>query len=146
MKKQERESNKFAPLVFGSKKFTTGQLSLTMYVKEFLAMHLAFDEFGHIFWGTKKPIKVFTDSKTLTGFFQTKHLPQSVWKFCDQTLQFNLVVAHVPGVENPAAENLSSLEIRIEDRIDLKSADSIPVFQVETEIASKTPKQKEETA
>ena len=47
------ETSKFTPLAFGSKRFTTGQMSLTMYAKELLAMHLAFDEFGHILWGAK---------------------------------------------------------------------------------------------
>ena len=44
-------------------------MSLTLYAKKFLAMHLAYDEFRHILRETKKPIKVFTDRKALTGFF-----------------------------------------------------------------------------
>ena len=46
--KKTGETNKFASVVFGSKRFTTRQRSLTMYAKNFLAMHLAFDKFGHI--------------------------------------------------------------------------------------------------
>ena len=38
----------YAPVAFGSQRFTEGQMSLTMYAKEFLAMHFAFDEFAHI--------------------------------------------------------------------------------------------------
>ena len=38
----------YAPVAFGSKKFQGSQMSLTMYAKEFLAMHFAFDKFGHI--------------------------------------------------------------------------------------------------
>ena len=38
----------YAPIGFGSKRYTPGQRSLSMYAKEFLAMHYAFDEFGHI--------------------------------------------------------------------------------------------------
>ena len=59
----------YAPVAFGSKKFQGGQISLTMYAKEFLAMHFAFDEFGHILWGAKKPIIVMTDNNDLTRFF-----------------------------------------------------------------------------
>ena len=52
-------------------------------------MHFAFDEFGHILWGAKKPIIVMTDIKALPRFFQAKHIPLSFWNcFCDQTLQF----------------------------------------------------------
>ena len=42
-------------VAFGSKKFQGVQMSLTMYAKEFLAMHFAFDEFGQFLWVTKKP-------------------------------------------------------------------------------------------
>ena len=107
-------------------------------------MHFAFDEFGHILWGAKKPIIVMTDNKALTRFFQAKHIPPSLWNFCDQTLQFNFILAHVPGVENSAADYLSRLEIRPEERVHLKLTDSIPVHHIEIEIASKTPKQEED--
>ena len=110
----------------------------------FLAMHFAFDEFGHILWGAKKPIIVMTDNKALTRFFQAKHIPPSLWNFCDQTLQFNFLLAHVPGVENPAADYLSRLEIRPEDRVHLKLTDTIPIHRIEIDIASRTPKQEED--
>ena len=83
----------YAPVAIGSKKFQGGQMSLTMYAKEFLAMHFAFDEFGHILWGAKKPIIVMTDNKALTRFFQAKHIPPSLWNFCDQTLQFSFFIS-----------------------------------------------------
>ena len=142
---QSGSFKKYAPVAFGSKKFQGVQMSLTMYVKEFLAMHFAFDEFGHILWGAKKPIVVMTDNKALTRFFQAaKHIPPSLWDICDQTLQFNFVLAHVPGVENLAADFLSRLEIRPEERVHLKLTDSIPVHHIEIDIASKTPKQEED--
>ena len=68
----------YGPIAFGSKKFQGSQMSLTMYVKEFLAMHFAFDEFGHILWVAKKPIIVMTDNKALTRFFQAKPIPPSL--------------------------------------------------------------------
>ena len=139
---QSGSLKKYAPVAFGSKKFQGGQMSLTMYAKEFLAMHFAFDEFGHILWGAKKSIIVMIDNKALTRFFQAKHIPPSLWKFCDQTLQFNFILAQ--GVENPAADYLSRLEIRPEERVHLKLTDSIPVHHIEIGIASKTPKQEED--
>ena len=141
---QSGSLKKYAPVAFGSKKFQGGQMSLTMYAKEFLAMHFAFDEFGHILWDAKEPIIVMTDNEALTRFFQAKHIPPSLWNFCDQTLQFNFILAHVPGVENPAADYLSRLEIRPEERVHLKLPDSIPVHHIEIEIASRTPKQEED--
>ena len=134
----------YAPVSFGSQRFTEGQMSLTMYAKEFLAMHFAFDEFAHILWGVKKPTIVMTDNKALTRFFQSKRIPPKLWNYCDQTLQFEFVLAHVPGTENPAADYLSRLDIRPEERIHLKLNDEIPVFHVEIDLASRTPKQDEE--
>ena len=99
----------YAPVAFGSKTFQGRQMSLTMYAKNFLAIHFAFDELGHILWGAKKPITVMTDNKALTRFFQAKQILPSLWIFCDQTLQFTFSLAHVPGVENPAADFLSRL-------------------------------------
>ena len=131
----------YAPVVFGSQRFTEGQMSLTMYAKEFLAMHFAFDEFAHILWGVKKPTIVMTDNKALTRFFQSKRIPPKLWNHCDQALQFDFVLAHVPGVENPAADYLSRLDINPEDRIHLKLNDQIPVYYIEIDLAAKTPKQ-----
>ena len=85
-----------------------------------------------------------TDNKASTRFFQAKHIPPSLWNFCDQTLQFNFLLPHVPGVENPAADYLSRLEIRPEDRVHLKLTDTIPIHRIEIDIASRTPKQKED--
>ena len=59
-------------------------------------------------------------------------------------LQFNFILAHVPGVENPAADYLSRLDIKPQDRIHLKLHDTIPVQHIEVDLASQTPKQDEE--
>ena len=63
-------SKAYAPVAFGSRRFTTGQMFLTMYAKDFLAMHSAFDEFGHVSWGVTKPIKAMTDNKASNRFFK----------------------------------------------------------------------------
>ena len=97
----------YAPVAFGSQRFTEGQMSLTMYAKEFLAMHFAFDEFAHILWGVKKPTIVMTGNKAPTRFFQSKRISPKLWNYSDQALQFDFVQAHVPGVENTAADYLS---------------------------------------
>ena len=85
-----------------------------------------------------------TDNKALTRFFQSKRIPLKLWNYCDQTLQFEFFLAYVPGTENPAADYLSRLDIQPEERIHLKLHDEIPVFHVEIDLASKTPKQDEE--
>ena len=59
-------------------------------------------------------------------------------------MQFSFPLVYVAGVENPAADHLSHIGIRPENRIHLKKKDCIPVFEVEINIASKTPKQQED--
>ena len=71
----------YAPVAFGFKNFQGGQMSLTMYAKEFLAKHFAFDEFGHILWGAKKPINGMTDNKALTRFFSGETHPAFTVEF-----------------------------------------------------------------
>ena len=115
----------YAPVAFGSQRFTEGHMSLTMYAKEILAMHFAFDEFAHILLGVKKPTIVMTDNKALTRVFQSKRIPPKLWKY-------------------PAADYLSRIDIHPKDRIHLKLHDEIPVFKVEIDQESKTPKQDDE--
>ena len=75
--------------------------------------------------------------------FCAKHdLPHS--SFSVNTRWNLFLLAFAPGVENTAAEYLSSLYIRFELRIHLKLSDSIPVCHVESDITSKTPKQEED--
>ena len=89
-------------------------------------------------------IIVMTDNKALTRFFRVNLIPPTLWSFCYQTLQFHFLSAHVPGVENPAADYSSRLEIRAEDRVHLKLTDTIPIHRIEIDIASRTPRQEED--
>ena len=101
----------FAPVAYGSKTFSPTQLKMSIYAKEFLAIFFAFKEFGHIFWGTQKPVIILTDNKSVTRFFQTKIIPPTLWNACDYVIQFNFTIAHIPGKNNTAADYLSRLEI-----------------------------------
>ena len=80
------------------------------YAKEFLAIFLAFKKFGHILWGTPKPITILTDNKLVTRFFQTKIIPPALWNAQDYVIQFNFVIAYIPGKNNTAAYYLSRME------------------------------------
>ena len=66
----------FAPVAYGSKTFSPAQLKMSIYAKEFLAIFFAFKEFGHVFWGTPKPVIILTDNKSVSRFFQTKIIRQ----------------------------------------------------------------------
>ena len=106
-------------------------MSLTIYAKEFLAMHFAFNEFGHILWAVKKPVIVMTDNMALTKFIQAKQIPSKLCKFYDQALQVHLILAHVPGKGNLAADYLLRLDIDPLDKFYLKLTDSITIHKIE---------------
>ena len=97
----------YAPVAYGSNTFTPAQIKLSIYAKEFLAISFAFKEFGHIFWGAPKPVIILTVNKAVTRFFQTKIIPRALWNACDYVIQFNFVIAHIPGAPNTAADYLS---------------------------------------
>ena len=82
----------YAPIVYGSKTYSPSQIKMSIYAKEFLAIYMAFKEFGHIFWGATKPVIIMTDSKSVTRFFQTKMILPPLWNACDFVLQFNLLL------------------------------------------------------
>ena len=67
----------FAPIAYGSKTYTPSQVRMSFKAKEFLAICLAFKEFGHIFCGKIKPVKIMTESKSVTRFFPAKKFLQS---------------------------------------------------------------------
>ena len=127
----------YAPIAYGSKTYSPSQIKMSIYAKEFLAIYMAFKEFGHIFWGAKKPVIIMTDSKSVTRFFQTKMTPPPLWNATDFALQFNFTIAHIPGKMNTAADFLSQLEMDPnEKKIILKSREDIPTKPIEVNIES----------
>ena len=82
----------YAPIAYGSKTYSPSQIKMSIYAKEFLAIYMAFKEFGHIFWGATKPVIIMTDSKSVTRFFQTKVIPPPLWNACNFVLQFNFTI------------------------------------------------------
>ena len=121
----------YAPVAYGSKTFSPAQLKMSIYAKEFLAIFFAFKVFGHIFWGTPKPVIILTDNKSVTRFFQTKIIPPSLWNACDYVIQFNFTIAHIPGINNTAADYLSRLEISPKEKLILRIREDIPTTPIE---------------
>ena len=96
----------YDPIACGSKTYTQSQIKMSIYAKEFLAIYLAFKDFGHIFCGATKPVIIKTDSKSVSRFFQTKIVPTHLWNACVFVLQFNFTIAHIPDKMNTAADFL----------------------------------------
>ena len=67
----------YAPIAYGSKTYSPFQIKMSIYAKDFLAIYMAFKEFGHTFWGAAKPVIIMTDNKSVNRSFQTKMIPPS---------------------------------------------------------------------
>ena len=126
----------YAPVAFGSKIFSPAQLKMSIYSKEFSAIYMAFLEFAHILWETKKPTIVLTDNKSVTRLFQTKAIPPSLWNACDYVLQFNFRMAHIAGSVNTAADFFSRLELKVTERIRLKIREDVQTTPIEVTTSS----------
>ena len=126
----------YAPIAYDSKTYSPSQIKMSIYAKEFLAIYMAFKEFGHIFWGATKPVIIMTDSKSVTRFLQTKMIPPPLWNACDFVLQFSFTIAHIPRKMNTAADFLSRLEMDPIERKLLQITEDIPTEPIEVNIES----------
>ena len=126
----------YAPIAYGSKTNSLSQIKMSIFAKKFLAIYMAFKDFGHIFWGATKPVIITTDNKSVTRFFQTKMIPAPLWNACDFVLQFNFTIAHIPGKTNIAADFLSRLEMDPNEKIIVKIREDIPTKPIEVNIES----------
>ena len=133
------EVKTYAPVLFGSRLFNTGQLKFSIYYKEFLALYFALDHFSHYIWGSAKPVIVLTDNRSLTQFFQAKTIPPSVWNFLDRELSFNIIIAHIPGTANYAADLLSRMQTESSASLSLKLTDKIPVREIYIDSTAQIP-------
>ena len=124
----------YAPIAYGSKTYSPSQIKMSIYAKEFLAVYMAYKEFGHVFWGATKPVIIMTDRKSVTRFFQTKMIPPPLWNVCDFVLQFNFFIAHIPGKLNTAADFLSRLEMDPNEKNISKIREDIPTKPIEVNI------------
>ena len=134
--KTQSKRKTYAPVAFGSKVFSPAQLKMSIYSKEFLAIYMASLEFAHILWETSKPTIVLTDNKSVTLFFQMKAIPPSLWNACDYVLQFNFKIAHIAGSVNTAADFLSRLELRVTEKIHLKTREDVQTTPIEVSTSS----------
>ena len=126
----------YAPIAYGSKTFTPSQLKMSIYAKEFLAIYYAFKVFGHLFWGTPQPVIILTDNKSVKRFFQTKIIPPPLWNACDFVIQFNFIIAHIPGKNNTAADYLSRMEMDPTEKLVLKIREDVETRTIEVNVQS----------
>ena len=136
---QGKEKKVYAPVSFGSRLFGPTQLKFSVYYKEFLALYFALDHFAHFIWGATKPVLVLTDNRSLTQFFQSKSIHPSLWNCLDRVLSFNILLAHIPGKANSAADFLSRMQTDPTLTLSLKLTDRIPIKEIEIATEAKSP-------
>ena len=125
----------YATVAYGSKRFTPSQ-QMSNYAKEFLAIYIAFEKFGHIFCGTLKPAIIMTDSKSVTRFFQPKMIPPPLWNAWDFVLQFNFTIACILSKMNTAADFLLRLQTDPNEKLSLKTCEDVSKQPIRVNIQS----------
>ena len=136
---QNAETKPYAPVSFGSRIFQPNQLKMSIYAKEFLAVHFALDTFGNLIWGCEKPVLILTDNQAVTRFFQTKIIPPSLWNALDHVLSFEIILGHIPGKANMAADYLSRIHINPKEKLELRIKAKLPMHEVQVDQSSDAP-------
>ena len=95
------------------------------------------DHFAHFLWGASKPILVLTDNRSLTQFFQSKSIHPSLRNCLDHVLSFNILIAHIPGKANSAADFLSRMQTDPSLCLSIKLTDRVPIREIEVETEAK---------
>ena len=127
----------YAPLSFGLRLFTITQFKFSVYYKEFLDLYFALEHFAHFIWGATKLVLVLTDNRSLTQFFQSKSIHPSLWNCLDRVLSFNILLAHIPGKANSAADFLSRMQTDPNLTLQIKLTDHVPLRDIEIETEAK---------
>ena len=97
---------------------------------------------GNFLWfhmGSEKPVIILTDNKSITRFFRAKQIPSYLCKYVDRVTAFNIVVTHIPGRSNAAADLLSRLQSNPNETIELKLTDRTPIRENEMNERAKLP-------
>ena len=134
--RKQSKQKPYALVAFGSKLFSPAQLNMSIYSKQSLVIYMAFLQLAHSFREATKPTIVFTESKSLTRFFQTKAIPPGLWKACDYVLKFNFRIAHIAGSVNTAVDLLSRMKLNIPEKIRLKIREFIQTTPIEVTTSS----------
>ena len=136
--KDGKKKQAYAPVSYGSQLFNASRLKMSTYCNEFLALYFALEYFSHFIWGAEKPVFILTD-KSLTSFFQSKSLHPALWNFMDRVIAYNIVLAHIPGRANAAADFLSRMQTDPTQSLELQLHESNPMKEIEIDMKAKTP-------
>ncbi len=95
------------PVAFFSKNLNLFECNYEIYEKELLAIIRCFELWRPELEGTKVPVKVITDHKSLEYFMTTKKLTRRQAHWAEFLSEFNFVISSTPGKENQKADSLT---------------------------------------
>ena len=72
----------------------------------------------------------------MTRSFQTKIVPLDLWNACDFVIQFDFVIAHIPGAQKTVADYLSRLEADPKDKLVMKIREDVQTLPIEINVQS----------
>ena len=67
---------------------------------------------------------------------QTKIIPPPLWNACDFVIQFNFIIAHIPGKKNTASDDLSRMEMDPTENLVLKIRENVETRPIEVNVQS----------
>ena len=112
---------------------------MSLYAKEFFAVHFALDMFANILWGFEKLVLVLTDNRAVNRSFQTKIIPPTLWNALDHKLSFDIILGHIPRKLNFAADYLSRIHINPKEKLTLRINSKLPISEVQIDTAAEVP-------
>ena len=134
----------YAPVAYGSKTFTQHRSKCQFMPKNSLQSILHSKNSGISSGVRRNRSSSLRTTKLSRRFFQTKIIPPILWNACDYVIQFNFVIAHIPGAQNTAADYLSRLEADPKDKLVMKIREDVQTLPIEINVQSAGVSQEEQ--
>jgi hypothetical protein len=106
------------PVAYFSMKMKGAELNYPIYDKELMAIIRAFKEWRPELAGTKDPIEVFSDYRTLQWFISTKQLSCRQARWAEFLSEFNFIIKYRPGKQGTKPNSLTRCTGDIPDSVD----------------------------
>ena len=105
---QKDEHGKLHPVAYFSKKHSPAEQNYDIYEKELMAIVEALRHWKIYLQGAKFPVLIHTDHMNLRTFMTTKVLDnRRLARWAEELSQFDIIIKHVKGTDNPRADALS---------------------------------------
>ena len=129
--RKQSKRKTYAPVAFGSKCFSSAQVKMSFYSKDFLKIYMSFREFEHTLWKTTKPTSLLSGIKSDTRSSQTKATPPSFWNACDYVLKLILKIPHIAGPLNTTAYFICRQGFKVTEKRCFKIREDIQTTPIE---------------